>query len=119
MTHADRRGVQIALARMSYYVAQIDGLFGADTRAAVRRWQHEVGANMTGTLSGAQATRLVSQEVPLTIDGGNALARGNRHIRQTQIVIHPARQTQIFIPPVPQTQIVMPPARPRPWWHFW
>ena len=109
MTHADRRDVQIALARMSYYDAQIDGLFGADTRAAVRRWQHEVGANMTGTLSGAQATRLVSQEVPLTIGGGNALARGNRQIRPTQIVI----------PPVPQTQIVMPPARPRPWWHFW
>ena len=108
MTLADRRDVQIALARMSYYDGQIDGLSGADTRAAIRRWQHEVGANMTGTLSGAQATRLVSQQVPLTIGGGNALARDNRHIRQTQIVIRPARQTQIAMPPVPQTQIVMP-----------
>ena len=56
---------------------------------------------------------------PVMMGGGGRLARVNRHIRQTQIVIHPARQTQIFIPPVPQTQIVMPPARPRPWWHFW
>jgi peptidoglycan hydrolase-like protein with peptidoglycan-binding domain len=119
MTNADRRDIQIALARMSYYDGQIDGLFGADTRAAIRRWQHEVGADMTGTLSGAQATRLVSHQVPLTIGGGNALARDNRHIRQTQTVIHPARQTQVALPPVPQTQIVMPPARPRPWWHFW
>jgi peptidoglycan hydrolase-like protein with peptidoglycan-binding domain len=118
MTHADRRDVQIALARMSYYDRQIDGLFGADTRGAIRRWQHEVGADMTGTLSGAQATRLVSQQVPLTT-GGNALARDNRQIRPTQAVIHPARQTQIAMPPVPQPQIVMPPARPRPWWHFW
>ena len=119
MTHADRRDVQIALARMSYYDGQIDGLFGADTRAAIRRWQHEVGADMTGTLSGAQATRLVSQQVPLTIGSGNALARDIRHIRQTQIVMHPAQKTQIAMPPVPQTQIVMPPVRPRPWWQFW
>ena len=118
MTDADRRAVQIALARMAYYDGQVDGLFGADTRAAIRRWQHEVGADMTGTLSGAQATRLVGQQVPLTT-GGNALARDNRHIRRTQIVIHPARQTQIAMPPVPQTQIVTPPARPHPWWQFW
>jgi len=96
MTHADRRDVQITLARLGYYEGQIDGLFGPDTRAAIRRWQHEVGAEMTGTLSGAQETR-------------NALARVKRHIRRTQI----------FIPPARQTQIVTPPARTRPWWHFW
>jgi peptidoglycan hydrolase-like protein with peptidoglycan-binding domain len=99
MTHADRRDVQIALARLGYYDGQIDGLFGPDARAAIRRWQHEVGAEMTGMLSGTHATRLVNQQVLVTMGGGNALARVNRHIRQTQIVI--------------------PPARPRPWWHFW
>ena len=109
MTHADRREVQITLARLGYYEGQIDGLFGPDTRAAIRRWQHKVGAEMTGTLSGAQETRLVNQQVLVTMGGGNTLARVNRHIRQTQI----------FIPPARQTQIVTPPARTRPWWHFW
>ena len=99
MTHADRREVQITLARLGYYEGQIDGLFGPDTRAAIRRWQHKVGAEMTGTLSGAQETRLVNQQVLVTMGGGNTLARVNRHIRQTQIVT--------------------PPARTRPWWHFW
>ena len=78
-------------------------------RSRIRRWQHEVGAELTGTLSGAQATRLVSQQVRLTMGGGNTFARVNRHIPQPQIIMPPARQPQI----------VMPPARPRPWWQFW
>ena len=61
MTYADRRDVQIALARLGYYDGRIDGVIGPDTRAAIRRWQHEIGAEMTGALSGAQATRLVQQ----------------------------------------------------------
>jgi peptidoglycan hydrolase-like protein with peptidoglycan-binding domain len=119
MTHADRRDVQIALARLGYYDGRIDGQFGPDTRAAIRRWQHEVGAEMTGALSGTQATRLVGQQVLLTLDGGNALAQDNRHVRHTQIVMRPTRQPRIAMPPVPQTQIAMPPTRPRPWWQFW
>jgi peptidoglycan hydrolase-like protein with peptidoglycan-binding domain len=55
MTQADRRGVQTKLARLGYYEGQIDGLFGPETRAAIQRWQHDVGAEITGTLSGAQA----------------------------------------------------------------
>jgi Putative peptidoglycan binding domain/Caspase domain len=119
MTHADRRDVQTALARLGYYDGQIDGQFGPDTRAAIRRWQHEVGAEMTGALSGTQATRLVGQQVSLTLDGSNALAQDNRHVRHTQIVMRPTRQPRIAMPPVRQTQIVMPPTRPRPWWQFW
>jgi len=61
MTQSDRRDVQISLAALGYYDGRIDGLFGPDTRAAIRRWQHEIGTEMTGTLSGAQATRLVQQ----------------------------------------------------------
>lgn len=119
MTYADRRDVQTALARLGYYDGRIDGQFGPDTRAAIRRWQHEVGAEMTGALSGTQATRLVGQQVPLTLDGGNALAQDNRHVRHTQIVMRPTRQPRITMSPVPQTQIVMPPTRPHPWWQFW
>jgi hypothetical protein len=59
MTAEDRRRVQQALSRMGYYVGQADGVFGPNTRAAIRRFQFELGAEMTGTLTGAQATRLV------------------------------------------------------------
>ena len=62
MTQANRRDVQIALARLGYYDRRIDGVIGPHTRAAIRRWQHDIGADMTGTLSGAQATRLVQQQ---------------------------------------------------------
>ena len=62
MAPSDRRDVQTALARLGYYDGRIDGVIGPDTRAAIRRWQHEIGASMTGMLSGAQATRLVQQQ---------------------------------------------------------
>jgi Putative peptidoglycan binding domain/Caspase domain len=58
MTDADRRRVQTALARLGYYDGQVDGIFGPDTRAAIRRFQHELHATMTGMLTAAQATRL-------------------------------------------------------------
>ncbi len=60
MTDADRRVVQAALGRLGYYSRQADGIFGADTRAAIRRYQHEIGAEMTGRLTGNQATRLAA-----------------------------------------------------------
>jgi len=60
MTDAERRRVQIALARLGYYDGRIDGMFGPDSRAAIRRYQHELGAEMSGRLTAAQATRLVS-----------------------------------------------------------
>jgi hypothetical protein len=60
MTLADRRRVQIALASLGYYDGRLDGIFGADSRAAIRRYQHEIGAPMTGTLDAAQASRLVA-----------------------------------------------------------
>lgn len=60
MTLADRRRVQIALASLGYYDGRLDGIFGPDSRAAIRRYQHEIGAAMTGTLDAAQASRLVA-----------------------------------------------------------
>jgi hypothetical protein len=59
MTDADRRRVQTALARLGYYDGQVDGVFGPDTRAAIRRYQHELHIEMTGRLTAEQATRLV------------------------------------------------------------
>jgi Putative peptidoglycan binding domain/Caspase domain len=58
MTDADRRRVQTALVRLGYYDGMVDGIFGPDSRAAIRRYQHELGADMTGRLTAAQASRL-------------------------------------------------------------
>ncbi len=60
MTDADRRQVQAALVHLGYYDKSVDGLFGPDTRAAIRRYQHEIGVDMTGQLTAAEATRLVN-----------------------------------------------------------
>lgn len=60
MSDAERRRVQMALARLGYYDSVIDGIFGPETRAAIRRFQHEIGDQMTGRLRSEEATRLVS-----------------------------------------------------------
>jgi hypothetical protein len=59
MTEGDRRRVQAALVRLGYYAGQVDGRFGPDTRAAIRRYQHELDAAMTGRLTATQASKLV------------------------------------------------------------
>ena len=60
MTEGDRRRVQAALAVLGYYDGRVDGQFGPETRAAIRRFQHEIGAEMSGRLTGEQAGRLVA-----------------------------------------------------------
>ena len=60
MSDAVRRWVQTALTKLGYYDGQIDGVFGPDTRAAIRRYQHELGADMTGRLTASQAGRLLN-----------------------------------------------------------
>jgi hypothetical protein len=59
MTEADRRQIQSALLRLGYYDKTVDGVFGADTRAAIRRFQHEIGADMTGLITPAESSRLL------------------------------------------------------------
>ncbi len=60
MTEADRRQMQAALARLGYYSGAVDGRFGPNTRAAIRRFQFELKAPMTGVLTAAEATRLAA-----------------------------------------------------------
>lgn len=58
MTDLDRRRVQGALATLGYYSGRVDARFGAETRAAIRRFQHEIGAELTGRITPEQALRL-------------------------------------------------------------
>jgi putative peptidoglycan binding protein/caspase domain-containing protein len=60
MTEGDRRQVQTVLANIGYYSGRIDGTFGPETRAAIRRYQFEIKAELTGRLTAEQATRLVN-----------------------------------------------------------
>jgi hypothetical protein len=60
MTDQDRRHVQAVLAAIGYYSGRVDGTFGPETRAAIRRYQFEIKAEQTGRLTAEQATRLVN-----------------------------------------------------------
>jgi len=59
MSEQDRRLVQVKLATLGYYIGRIDANFGPETRAAIRRYQFEIKAEMTGRLTAEQATKLV------------------------------------------------------------
>ena len=60
MSEQDRRQVQLRLATLGYYSGRIDGTFGPESRAAIRRYQFEIKADQTGRLTAEQATRLVN-----------------------------------------------------------
>jgi hypothetical protein len=60
MSDQDRRQVQVILATLGYYSGRIDATFGPETRAAIRRYQFEIKAEMTGRLTAEQATKLVN-----------------------------------------------------------
>lgn len=60
MSAADRAQIQTALLHLGYYDGRVDGIFGAETRAAIRRFQHEIAADMTGRITPSQASRLLA-----------------------------------------------------------
>jgi peptidoglycan hydrolase-like protein with peptidoglycan-binding domain len=76
---ADRRQVQEALHRLGYYQGPIDGGFGPLTRAAIRRFQHDINAAAsTGYLTEEEANRLVRTPAAVTQPTtGQAFNTGN------------------------------------------
>ena len=59
MSIVDRMLMQDALDRLGFYSDPSDGVFDAATRAAIRRFQQQIGANTTGRLTAEQAGRLL------------------------------------------------------------
>jgi hypothetical protein len=57
-TIAGRRSVQADLLRLGYYDGPVDGIFGPESVAAIRRLQHELKDLRTGFLSPAEITEL-------------------------------------------------------------
>ena len=60
MTDGMRRTLQTKLAALGYYAGPVDGIFAAETRAAIRRLQHELQVPMTGRFTGEQAGKLMT-----------------------------------------------------------
>jgi len=60
MTLDDRRRIQEALRNLGYYAITVDGIFGPETRAAIRKYQMQLMAQPTGRLTAEQAGLLVS-----------------------------------------------------------
>jgi hypothetical protein len=56
-----RRRIQAALLRIGYYPGPVDGEFGPDTRAAIRRLQHELGDPLSGELTPAEVVQLLAR----------------------------------------------------------
>lgn len=59
LTRDQRIGAQSALTRMGYDTQGIDGVVGANTRAALRRWQAANGRVQDGYLTAALADELI------------------------------------------------------------
>ncbi|MGF1679281.1 MAG: peptidoglycan-binding protein [Candidatus Methylacidiphilales bacterium] len=58
ITHRTVHAAQRQLQRMGYHCGPADGVFGRDTRAAVRAFQYDHGLRPTGTLNTATLRRL-------------------------------------------------------------
>ena len=55
----DKRLIQTILTQMGFYAGQIDGKFGPETQAAIRRYQSEINVDATGRLTTEQVVKLL------------------------------------------------------------
>lgn len=60
LSETDRRAIQTSLSALGYYRDRIDGNFRPSTRAAIRRYQREIGEAPTSALTAEQARRLIA-----------------------------------------------------------
>jgi peptidoglycan hydrolase-like protein with peptidoglycan-binding domain len=59
LSREDKRLIQTILTQMGYNAGQIDGKFGPETQAAIRRYQLEINVDATGRLTSEQVTKLL------------------------------------------------------------
>ena len=59
LAHEERMAIQRRLQQMDYYHGEIDGVFGTQTRQAIRAYQEEIGAQRTGYLTPEQLNALL------------------------------------------------------------
>jgi hypothetical protein len=59
LTEAQRRRLQAALGVLGHYNGRVDGVLGAESRAAIRRYQSSAGAEPTGRLTAPQIGALL------------------------------------------------------------
>lgn len=60
LTELDRRRVQLALQRLGYFNGKVTGVYNADSVAAIRRYQRDLGFAATGKLTADQAAQLLA-----------------------------------------------------------
>ena len=70
LTRDERRQIQSALADAGFYTDTINGLFGRQTRAAIRAWQASRGEPETGYLDADGAIALLELDTAPTPDPG-------------------------------------------------
>ncbi len=70
LTAAEKADIQRVLATLGHYDGAIDALFGGGTRAAIRRFQADLGALETGWLTADQMQSLLTGSAAALTGGG-------------------------------------------------
>ncbi len=81
--------VQRELARRSYAVGPLDGIFGAKTEFAVRRFQADRGLSVTGQVGNATASAL---QLPASLGCGSVVGTANYRVATPGAVLNRRRQ---------------------------
>ena len=61
LTRAERRQIQYGLNELGFDAGLVDGIFGSQSRRAIRRWQQAKGNESTGYLNQGEADALVEE----------------------------------------------------------
>ena len=96
-TTAENRTIQTKLKRWGYYFGNVDGIYGSQTRAAVRKFQQKNGLAVDGivgpntaaalgmTLSGSSSSSQSSNDLYLLAKCVYAEARGEPYVGQVAV----------------------------------
>ncbi len=66
LTQSEREHIQFSLSQLGYYTGAIDGLYGPQTRSAIRTFLESIGARPAGTLDPMQISELHQRAAQIT-----------------------------------------------------